>query len=116
VINEKLTGDTMLIRTIKVFPNSNVILVTFICPADDPLVYLVILFCTKGTSVVLGNGMKNVVFTDPESHQVREYNPFEKKNCDCYHSGSGPDCSEISASFFQLHGICYLRRKTFLRN
>ena len=48
-------------------------------PADDPLVYLMILFYTNGTSVVLGNGMKNVVFTDLESHQVREYNPGKKK-------------------------------------
>ena len=52
---------------------------TNIRPADDPLVYLIILFYTKGTSVVLGNGMKNVVFTDLESHQVREYNSGKKK-------------------------------------
>ena len=82
---------------------------TNIRPADDPLVYLMILFYTNGTSVVLGNGMKNVVFTDPESHQVREYNPGKKKT---WITGSGPDCSEISASFFQLHGICTYGEKS----
>lgn len=53
--------------------------------------------------------MKNVVVTDLESHQVREYNPGKKKT---WIIGSGPDCSEISASFFQLHGICTYGEKS----
>ena len=59
-----------------------------------------------GTRVVLGNGMRNIVFRDPEGHQVKECNPEKKKSCDCYHwiyprTKFDSDCSEkLAASFF----------------
>ena len=59
---------------------------------------------------------KSTVFTDPDDHQVEEYNPETKAVTNIIGSSQerSSDGSEKSASLIQVHGICTYEKSLFV--
>ena len=89
------------------------------CPLETKASELVVDNSTNNSAFNLNKisvFRKSTVFTDPDDHQVEEYNPETKAVTNIIGSSQerSSDGSEKSASLIQVHGICTYEKSLFV--